>query len=332
MEHGVTTSNYNNAEALRLERPISMTAGSFGYNPTPTPTPPPPPPPPPDQPPVADYGLLAGLVGSWVGKGFNAIWRPNLLSSGQDRFLELNLTRETLTFQEIAGPIPNRGLLQPDIFMAGLSYLQLIGDENLSPPNDGLHFEPGIWLNVPATTNPAVSATVARLASIPHGTTVLLQGLASQATGPPSIPSVNLNPFSAGNPAGASPFPEQNLAATTAFRTPNLTGIDQAMVDNPNSVLANVLNAQTILSTTTLQVSTTDAPVVGGGEAETAFLQGGPAGPNAGVESVTATFWLETVQGSPNTMQLQYSQTVLLNFNGLSWPHVTVATLTLGAD
>ena len=25
--------------------------------------------------------------------------------------------------------------------------------------------------------------------------------------------------------------------------------------------------------------------------------------------------------------QLQYTQTVLLNFNGLSWPHVSVATL-----
>jgi hypothetical protein len=27
-------------------------------------------------------------------------------------------------------------------------------------------------------------------------------------------------------------------------------------------------------------------------------------------------------------MQLQYTQTVLLNFLGLSWPHVTVANLT----
>jgi len=25
--------------------------------------------------------------------------------------------------------------------------------------------------------------------------------------------------------------------------------------------------------------------------------------------------------------QIQYTQTVLLNFNGLSWPHVSVATL-----
>ena len=43
--------------------------------------------------------------------------------------------------------------------------------------------------------------------------------------------------------------------------------------------------------------------------------------------SVTATFWLETLQGQSAPTQLQYTQTVLLNFNGISWPHVTVATL-----
>jgi hypothetical protein len=43
---------------------------------------------------------------------------------------------------------------------------------------------------------------------------------------------------------------------------------------------------------------------------------------------VRATFWLETIQGDPDPRQLQYSQIVMLNFNGLSWPHVTVATLT----
>jgi hypothetical protein len=47
--------------------------------------------------------------------------------------------------------------------------------------------------------------------------------------------------------------------------------------------------------------------------------------------SVDAIFWIETVQGdggAPDSLQLQYSQRVLLNFNGLSWPHITVATLT----
>jgi hypothetical protein len=215
--------------------------------------------------------------------------------------------------------------------MVGLRYLQLISDANIQPPGNGLHVEPGLWLNIPATTNPAVSASIARLASIPHGTTVLAQGIASQADGGPTIPVINLNPFSIGNPGTATPFPEQNLATTTLFRTSgaDLTGITQSMIDNPNSVLAQALQGQTILSTVTLQVSTTDLPVEGGGTDNTAFLVGGTAGPNASAVLVSSTFWLETVQGTPNSMQLQYSQTVLLNFNGLSWPHVSVATLTL---
>ena len=102
------------------------------------------------------------------------------------------------------------------------------------------------------------------------------------------------------------------------------------MVDNPNSVLDQALQAlhgQAILSTVTLQVSSTDLPVQGGGTVGTAFLVGGTGDPNANPALVTSTFWLETVEGSPNFLQLQYSQIVLLNFNGLSWPHVTVATL-----
>jgi len=99
------------------------------------------------------------------------------------------------------------------------------------------------------------------------------------------------------------------------------------MVDNPNTVLHAAIAGQHITSTITLHVSTTDNPVPGGGTANTAFLRGGPQGPNAVAASVTATFWLETLQGQTAPTQLQYSQTVLLNFNGLSWPHVTVATL-----
>lgn len=307
-------------------------APTFAFNPNPSPAPAGAVPSPgPVSPPPTDLGLLAGLQGRWVGTGFNTIWRPNALASGQDRFLELNVTTEILEVDPIPGSIPNRGLLQTDIQMFGLRYLQQISDANIQPPNNGLHVEPGLWLNVPATTNPMVSASIARLATIPHGTTVLAQGIASQATGGLSIPATNLNPFSIGNPTAASPFPEQNLATETDFRTsgPGLTGITQSMIDNPNSALEQKLQGQTVLSTVTLQVSSSDLPVEGGGLANTAFLAGAAAGPNANAALVTATFWLETIQGTPNVFQLQYSQTVLLNFNGLSWPHVSVATLQL---
>ena len=46
--------------------------------------------------------------------------------------------------------------------------------------------------------------------------------------------------------------------------------------------------------------------------------------------ATTAIFWIETVKNPDGTtfLQLQYTQRVLLVFNGLVWPHISVATLT----
>ena len=110
-------------------------------------------------------GPLEPLAGTWQGTGFNTIWRPHFPKAPQDRFLELNLTSETLSFSPIHGPIPNRGLLQADINMFGLTYMQQIAD---SSNGAGLHIEPGIWAVVPQTTDPNEPPSVVRMASIPH--------------------------------------------------------------------------------------------------------------------------------------------------------------------
>ena len=280
----------------------------------------------------SNLGPLARLPGVWKGTGFNMIWRPfrDPANPGQDHFLELNLTDETLQFEEIGGAIPNRGLLQSDISMFGATYLQQIGDANTG---EALHIEPGIWATAPLTTDPAEKPTVIRMGSIPHGTTILAQGVAFEINGPPQIQPVDITPFLIKNAATKKPFPESNLATPTAFRSPPaaIAGVTQAMVDNPNSVLSAAIAGQNITDTVVLVVSTDPVqPVVGGGTANTAFLQGGSDGPNANAATATAIFWIETVT-DPATgsqfLQLQYTQTVLLNFNGLSWPHVTVGTL-----
>jgi hypothetical protein len=108
---------------------------------------------------ASPLGPLQDLVGTWEGHGLNTIWRPNH-TPGHDRFLELNLTLETLQVEEIKGAIPNRGLLQGDINMFGVTYLQQIKDRNVGA---GLHIEPGIWATVPKTTNPAEVPTVVRM-------------------------------------------------------------------------------------------------------------------------------------------------------------------------
>ena len=103
-------------------------------------------------------------------------------------------------------------------------------------------------------------------------------------------------------------------------------------MDNPNTVLQAGIAEKKITSTTVLKIST--PPSTGGGTSNIAFLQGNGAGPNASAAQMDATFWIEQIADGDGKgddkrgrLQLQYTQLVLLNFNGLSWPHVSVATL-----
>jgi hypothetical protein len=296
-----------------------------------------------------NLGPLQPLIGTWVGTGFNNIWRANQSSSGRDNVLQLNATSETLQFTEIPGNIPNRGLLQPDIVMFGLTYLQQVSDANA---NQGIHIEPGIWAVVPPTSDPLEPQTVVRMASIPHGTTVLAQGTAVTSAGGPIIPAIDITPSIGGN---LIPFPDEStLSQPSNFRLPSAAQpenpplqfpITQAMVNDPNSVLKAAIVGQNIIQTTTLSISTNaqlglpppTATPAGGGTDNTAFLNGNganssaPGSANAQAFQMDATFWIETVKNPDGStfLQLQYSQKVILNFNGLSWPHVSVATLKL---
>jgi hypothetical protein len=284
-------------------------------------------------------------VGTWVGHGFNAIWRPHHLS--QDRFLELNLTDDKIVFTRIKGDIPNRGLDMPDINMHGVTYMQQINEAG--NPLAGLHVEPGIFAVVPQTSNPAEPPTVVRMASIPHGTVINAQGVFQVIPGgPQTIPNNNILPFSFGEqpPTNADfdgvakTFSELDLSIHSDFRQ-EPTGITQAdlqnIVKNPNSVLQEALHKSLqgtrMQSRTFLHVSTTDSVIKGGGgTANTAFLTSSTNSGvgNARATQVEATFWIETIAGTggqPAKLQLQYTQLVMLDFNGIHWPHVTVGTL-----
>jgi hypothetical protein len=113
--------------------------------------------------------------------------------------------------------------------------------------------------------------------------------------------------------------------------------VTQAIVKNPNSVLQKALEhslqGTSMKRRTFLHVSSRHNIIkAGGGTANTAFLtsSGNPPGGNADATQVQATFWIETIAGTggqPDTHQLQYTQLVMLDFNGIHWPHVTVGTL-----
>lgn len=319
---------------------------------------------------------------------------------------------ETLSFSAPLGNVPNRGSgAQGDVFLNAVPYVQSVNDVTSLPPT-GIHFEPGMWLSVPPTSKPPeAKITYARMASIPHGVIINAQGISiGRKTGKPdfTLPAlqVNVNPFPIGGaqpPAGAHPFPSQNVNSQATARIPqDLTSfvaagtITQAILDNPNIVLKDEIASQNIQSFVTL-IITTDAagtqptpppnplnppappvttdPGFAGGAAEIAFLTGDnhtpPQKPNAHAFKMTAVFWIETVletvvvpicqaNGLPITIQaapragselrpvftvtpnkdilapkqivvpftqIQYSQTIFLNFNTLTWPHVSVATL-----
>ena len=316
---------------------------------------------------LVNFLTVGADTGIWSGTGFNMIWRPDfgrVNGNPNDFFLELNETLETLSFKDITGGVPgrgiaNRGAVNPDIQLGGIAYTQEISDANDTETvngvtrNAGLHFEPGVWVNVVPTDNPKEPGSVARMGTVPHGTTINLQGASlgafenaagidmTQIIKPSSItPSKILT-----DPSDESQLVHFNAQETIdsaqpdgPSRTPvsKLKQLDQAHLTDPHRYLFDALAGQTITKLVTLIVASDPrarpgkSPEVGGGIDNIAFLQGTTA-PNANVTPASSIFWIEEgtdAQGYP-LRQLQYTQRVLLKFNGLNWPHVTVGTLRL---
>ena len=313
---------------------------------------------------AANLGLLADLAGNWHGHGFNLIARPDH-DGGGPLFLELNQTDETLKIDPIGSPVPNRGFAMSDITLFGLTYLQKISD---SVTGGALHIEPGIWITQPAITAPAEDPPpggqiIARMGNIPHGNSLLAQGSAinvpALTNGSFKFAPVNTAPFGVGTPmplgGTQGGFPAYSLTdsspAAVNFRTPfgNLPQVPlpatinnipmQNVVNDPTRLLQAAIEDEFIEKMVVLEISTqANIPTKGaplttpngaGGIENIPFLTA-----NADTASVFATFWIETLRkGTGSILQLQYVQTVLLNFPilgtgvNLSWPHVSVATL-----
>jgi hypothetical protein len=277
--------------------------------------------------------LLSAFKGTFVGPGLNTIFRPNSDPPTTTEFenevtpppphgasgnvLELNLMIETLAFSGSIGAVPNRGLQrQNDIILNGITYLQTVVDvtNTMTGKADGCptdtHIEPGLWIAVPATTHPKLGPSIARLGSIPHGTTINAQCLSSTSSityGPPDMSPVGITPFRIGRPEDKIHFISQNAANPNTPRIPQDLElfikegtITQAILDDPVVVLREAIKGQNIIKTVTFEVSTEPiSPVSAGGVANIDFLQGsgGIEGrPNANAVKLTSTFWIETVQ------------------------------------
>jgi hypothetical protein len=197
---------------------------------------------------------------------------------------------------------------------------------------EALHIEPGLWLTIPETSAPQAAASIARLATIPHGNAVCTVGFTEEVVpdGLPAIPPANTVPFPVGSPPPApgtqNPFAEYDLSRDSDFRSaPVPAGVTQEVIDDPNVPLRQVLAAQAAAGQTLAHITrliTSTAKV--GGIDNIPFIV-----TNAETLTLDSVFAIETVRGplGKEFLQLQYSQTALLNFGGLSYPHVTVGTL-----
>ena len=170
---------------------------------------------------LKNLGCLRELAGTWRGYGFNLIARPDF-EDKTNLYLQLNQTSESLVVTPIGSSIPNRGFGQKDIELFGLTYLQKISD---AAKDGALHIEPGIWIIQPETSYPdekpgVGECLVARMGTIPHGNSLLAQGVGKPFRGDPTLktatesyafslfPSFNSTPF----PTTPSPGPPNPLA------------------------------------------------------------------------------------------------------------------------
>jgi hypothetical protein len=293
---------------------------------------------------MTDYGPLTAFLGAYGGlasSGLSAIFRPNSATTPtklpipvtSNNVLQLSIIQESLRFINAPGllgtTINRGGAAQADESLVQVDYVQYVEDINLqsaaglSTGGAIIHQELGTWLLQPPTNDQP--AAVQRLSVIPHGVALVAEGTFQTITGKPVIPPVSMQPFDAST---GWPVPTTALRAASpnTARLPQdpatlaKYGITQAVLDDPNKLLRDKIAGQNITSTVVISVDTDngDAP------ATTRFVR-----ENAACPRMRSTFYIETVSGwfGPQT-QIQYFQEVFLEFGGVTYPHVTVATLT----
>lgn len=279
--------------------------------------------------------VFADLLGDWKGEGYNLIPLPVNDSSPQvDIFsnvfrLEAQKYQDELTF-ELVGCVPNRGngikpgIGKVDQFAKAIEYHQKV-----TVTKDGLvtpiHEENGMLLVLePDSTTAPDEFTVARLASVPHGNSILAMGKHAAITeGPPTFAAIDSRPIKNGTP-------DTNSAYLAPYKSAN-AGLDlpRGAVQNPNLILEEAVangekSGRHIVQTATVELSTNND----GHISNVPFLA--DANANLDVPSMDFVIWIEQVvdeNTGQKLSQLQYSQNTLLDFNGLQWPHIDLSTL-----
>lgn len=127
---------------------------------------------------------------------------------------------------------------------------------------------------------------------------------------------MNVQPIGLAAEASGRNYLEPILSAPLA------KGLERKDVLNPNRWLRRAVRALNIQRTTVIAMST---KVPGGGLVNSSYVR-----ENADTTKLDATFWLaraRTADGA-SFRHLLYTQTIVLEFDDIQWPHVTVGILT----
>lgn len=286
-----------------------------------------------------DLGPFKDLPGMWEslpGRGWNMIALPFADGPFNYRLL-LNQYDEVLNFNLIDKGVPNRGLRfnentsESDQFVVTLDYQQSI--EQIAAddfPQSGLagdpglaiHHEPGLFLHM--TNETTKDLDIARLATIPHGDSVLALGRSDEVEGAPRIPDLNGLPIGVSHDLN-SPY----LEPYKHFQLNLFKGLFDPV--SPNKLLSDANAGLDIVKTTVLEF---DTAVESGGIVNIPFIV-----KQANAADMKSTFWIqelaETDESGNRKLRMQYSQVVMLDFfprrDGfpglIRWPHVSINTL-----
>ena len=324
-----------------------------------------------------DLGPLEQLLGVWTGRGtgWNMIALPfqNAPASpaGFKFRVLMNQYNEELQFTFVDDGVPNRGLTRPgdpdfDQFVVTLDYQQKIAQvEAEDRPDSGglaglpgrpIHHEPGLWLydknrrakddQIKGDEVTEVELDVARLASIPHGNSVLALGKSAVHEGMPEIPPLSGLPSGRFEDVLTPDYDFRDAISPDPYLEPYRHYIESPFMGNAggiptfpgfspadmNQILRFANQGVNIVQTTTLTVDTNRKS---GGITNAPFSVR-----EAEPVSMKSTFWIQELaekdaRGNPR-MRLQYSQVVMLHFfhpredefpGRAVWPHISIATL-----
>lgn len=318
-----------------------------------------------------DLGPLQKLPGVWVGRGtgWNMIALPFQKApappTGFKFRVLMNQYDEELRFTFVDDDVPNRGLTRPgnpdfDQFVVTLDYQQKIAQVAAEDrPHSGLagaaglpiHHEPGLWLyeknrrakddELSRGEATEVELDVARLASIPHGNSVLALGHSAVHEGMPPIPPVSGLPIGRFEDVSTPDYDFKSDLYLEPYKhyidnpfmgnvaVPGFPGFSPA---DMNEILRFANQGVNIVRTTTLTVDSTRRS---GGIRNVPFSVR-----EAEPVDMKSTFWIQELadrdeNGEPK-LRLQYSQVVMLHFfnpredefpGRVVWPHISIATL-----